>query len=45
MLDYIEPDFVHVFLDGRIVESGTAELAAHIEDAGYDSYRTEAAAH
>jgi Fe-S cluster assembly ATP-binding protein len=42
MLDYIEPDFVHVFLDGRIVESGGPELAAAIEDAGYESYRTEA---
>jgi Fe-S cluster assembly ATP-binding protein len=42
MLDYIEPDFVHVFLDGKIVESGGPELAAKIEDAGYESYRTEA---
>ena len=42
MLDYIEPDFVHVFLDGKIVESGGPELAAKIEDAGYESYRAEA---
>ena len=41
MLDYITPDFVHVFLDGRIVESGDASLADSIEDAGYDSFRTE----
>lgn len=41
MLDYITPDFVHVFLDGRIVESGDAELADSIEDAGYDSFRSE----
>ena len=41
MLDYITPDVVHVFLDGRIVESGDASLADSIEDAGYDSFRTE----
>jgi Fe-S cluster assembly ATP-binding protein len=39
MLDYITPDVVHVFLDGRIVESGDASLADTIEVAGYDSYR------
>jgi len=44
MLDYIAPDFVHVFLDGRIVESGGPDLANEIEDAGYEHYRTEAAA-
>jgi Fe-S cluster assembly ATP-binding protein len=41
MLDYITPDFVHVFLDGRIVESGDASLADSIEDSGYDSFRSE----
>ncbi len=40
MLDYITPDVVHVFLDGRIVESGDAALADQIEEAGYDSYRS-----
>ena len=44
MLDYITPDFVHVFLDGTIVESGGAELADVIEEAGYDSYRADAIA-
>ena len=39
MLDYLTPDFVHVFLDGRIVESGEASLADAIEESGYDSYR------
>ena len=39
MLDYLTPDFVHVFLDGRIVESGEAALADAIEESGYDSYR------
>jgi Fe-S cluster assembly ATP-binding protein len=42
MLDYITPDVVHVFLDGKIVESGDASLANTIEDAGYDSYREHA---
>jgi Fe-S cluster assembly ATP-binding protein len=41
MLDYITPDFVHVFLDGRIVETGDAALADSIEDAGYDSFRSD----
>ena len=44
MLDHITPDVVHVMLDGRIVESGGAELADQIEEGGYDSYRTGAAA-
>lgn len=38
ILRYIEPDFVHVFAEGRIVESGGAELAAKLEDEGYESY-------
>ena len=41
MLDYITPDVVHIFLDGRIVESGGATLADTIEETGYDTYRTE----
>ena len=41
MLDYITPDVVHIFLDGRIVESGEATLADTIEETGYDTYRTE----
>ncbi|MEW6054991.1 MAG: Fe-S cluster assembly ATPase SufC [Bdellovibrionota bacterium] len=36
MLDYIKPDCVHVFLDGRIVRSGSAELAKALEEKGYD---------
>ena len=43
MLDYITPDVVHVFLDGKIVASGGPDLADQIEDAGYDSYRNETA--
>ncbi len=41
MLDYITPDFVHVFVDGQIVESGDASLADTIESDGYDAYRVE----
>jgi len=44
MLDYITPDVVHIFVDGRIIESGGPELAARIEGDGYDDYRVEAAA-
>ena len=35
ILRYIEPDFVHVFLDGRIVESGGPELAERLQNEGY----------
>ena len=38
ILDYIEPDHVHVFVDGRIVESGGAELADQLEEHGYEQY-------
>jgi Fe-S cluster assembly ATP-binding protein len=36
LLDYIKPDFVHVMLDGKIVRSGTADLALELEERGYD---------
>ncbi|MBS1752068.1 MAG: Fe-S cluster assembly ATPase SufC [Bacteroidetes bacterium] len=36
LLDYIVPDFVHVLYDGRIVKSGTRELALELEEKGYD---------
>jgi Fe-S cluster assembly ATP-binding protein len=39
MLNYIAPDWVHIMLDGRIVESGKAELALHLEEHGYDWVR------
>ncbi len=35
LLNHIVPDFVHVLVDGRIVESGDKELALHLEDKGY----------
>jgi Fe-S cluster assembly ATP-binding protein len=40
ILRYIKPDFVHVFVDGRIVEEGGPELADRLEDEGYDRYAT-----
>ena len=42
ILDYIKPDFVHVFVDGRIVESGGPELAHKLEADGYDAFLPEA---
>ena len=36
LLDYIVPDFVHVLYDGRIVKTGTKELALELEEKGYD---------
>lgn len=37
LLDYVKPDFVHVLADGRIVKSGGAELALHLEEQGYEA--------
>jgi len=39
ILNYIKPDFVHVMIGGRIVESGGADLALHLEEHGYDWVR------
>jgi Fe-S cluster assembly ATP-binding protein len=41
LLDYIVPDFVHVLMDGRIVKSGTKELAYQLEEKGYDWIKKE----
>ncbi|MFC6238438.1 Fe-S cluster assembly ATPase SufC [Longivirga aurantiaca] len=43
ILRYIKPDFVHVFVDGRIVAEGGAELADELEANGYDTYVKAAA--
>ncbi|MDX6426501.1 MAG: Fe-S cluster assembly ATP-binding protein [Gaiellaceae bacterium] len=43
ILDYITPDHVHVFVDGRIVKSGGAELAKELEANGYDPFIPETA--
>ncbi|HLN83076.1 MAG TPA: Fe-S cluster assembly ATPase SufC [Candidatus Binatia bacterium] len=45
LLNYIVPDFVHVLFDGRIIKSGTKELALELERKGYDWVKAEAAAH
>ncbi|PHQ40008.1 ABC transporter ATP-binding protein [Halorubrum persicum] len=42
ILDYVEPDHVHVMLDGEVVKSGGAELAEKLEDKGYDWVREDA---
>lgn len=39
ILNYIKPGHVHIMLDGRIVESGGADLALHLEEHGYDWLR------
>ena len=36
LLEYIVPDFVHVLFDGKIVKSGTKDLAIQLEEKGYD---------
>jgi Fe-S cluster assembly ATP-binding protein len=38
ILRYIKPDFVHVFVDGRVAEEGGADLADRLEAEGYDRY-------
>jgi Fe-S cluster assembly ATP-binding protein len=42
LLDYIVPDFVHVLYNGRIVKTGTKELAFELEEKGYDWIKKEA---
>jgi Fe-S cluster assembly ATP-binding protein len=42
LLNYIEPDFVHVLADGRIVKSGDKKLALELEEKGYDWIKTAA---
>jgi len=41
LLDYIVPDFVHVLINGKIVKSGTKELAYELEEKGYDWIKEE----
>jgi len=43
ILNYITPDFVHVFVAGRVAEEGGPELAERLEAEGYDRYLTAAA--
>jgi Fe-S cluster assembly ATP-binding protein len=39
ILNYVKPDFVHIMLDGKIVESGGPDLALHLEEHGYEWIR------
>lgn len=39
ILNYIHPDFVHIMMDGKIVESGDSQLAFHLEEHGYEWVR------
>jgi len=41
LLEYIVPDFVHVLYDGKIVKSGSKELALELEEKGYDWIKEE----
>jgi len=43
LLDYIVPDFIHVLYNGRVVKSGTKELALELESKGYDWIKSEVA--
>ncbi|NMP21177.1 Fe-S cluster assembly ATPase SufC [Sulfobacillus harzensis] len=43
ILDYVQPDVVHIMVDGRIVKSGDASLAAELDKKGYEWVRTELA--
>ena len=38
ILNYVKPDFVHVFVDGRIVSEGGPELAEQLEAEGYEAF-------
>ena len=39
ILDYLEPDYVHILVDGKIVETGKADLADKIEELGYENFK------
>ena len=41
LLDYIVPDYVHVLFNGKIVKSGTKDLALELEEKGYDWIKDE----
>ena len=41
LLDYIVPDYVHVMIGGKIIESGGKDLALHLEDKGYSGFFKE----
>ena len=39
LLDELQPDVVHILIDGKIVKSGGMELAEELEKSGYEAYR------
>ena len=39
ILDYLQPDFVHIMVDGKIVKTGDFSLAKEIEANGYEAYK------
>jgi len=43
-LEYLQPDFVHILMEGRIVKQGGFELAVQLEEQGFDAFRSEATA-
>ena len=45
LLNYIQPDFVHVMQDGRIVKTGDKNLAMELEERGYEWVEQEVASH
>ena len=43
LLEHLQPDVVHILVDGRIVDRGDADLAARLEAEGFDTFRADAA--
>ena len=41
LLNYLEPDYVHILIDGKIVKTGGMELAGEIDEKGYESFKAE----
>ena len=38
ILNYVTPDFVHIFMDGKIIQSGDKSLALQVEEKGYEIF-------
>ena len=41
LLEYLQPDVVHVLMDGKIVKSGDSDLAVMLENEGFDAFKAE----
>ncbi len=41
LLEYLEPDYVHILMDGKIVKTGGVELANQIDEIGYENIKAE----